>query len=219
MADSNRAEQERRYLKVPAQFAMHGISAPKMHALSKAIARELVDDPLPHAVALFDELHHDCRSLAIGILDAKRKTLSAQAFPTFVDFVRRSYTWAHVDWLMTRVASPLVVSEATLLRRLPKLARDESFWVRRASMLALHVDLRREALTFPLFAQIAGMLVHEREFFIRKAIGWSLREVSKRHPQLVYDFLATHETSGLTFREGAKYLPPKMRDALVARRT
>jgi 3-methyladenine DNA glycosylase AlkD len=51
-------------------------------------------------------------------------------------------------------------------------------------------------------------MLEEREFFIRKAIGWVLREVSKTRPALVRGFLARHRdrASGLTLREATKYL-------------
>lgn len=59
-------------------------------------------------------------------------------------------------------------------------------------------------------------MLDEKEFFIRKAIGWVLREVSKKRPKLVFEFLREHraEVSGLTLREGAKYLPAAQRRAL-----
>ena len=59
-------------------------------------------------------------------------------------------------------------------------------------------------------------MLDEREFFIRKAIGWVLREVSKKRPELTYEFLKKHRdrVSGLSLREGAKYLPASQRKAL-----
>ena len=59
-------------------------------------------------------------------------------------------------------------------------------------------------------------MLGEREFFIRKAIGWVLREVSKKRPELTFEFLREHrdEVSGLTLSEGAKYLPGSYRRRL-----
>jgi 3-methyladenine DNA glycosylase AlkD len=64
-----------------------------------------------------------------------------------------------------------------------------------------------------LFAEIAAPMLEEKEFFIRKAIGWVLREVSKKRPALVFDFIREHgaRASGLTRREAMKYLPPVMK--------
>jgi 3-methyladenine DNA glycosylase AlkD len=59
-------------------------------------------------------------------------------------------------------------------------------------------------------------MLDEREFFIRKAIGWVLREVSKKRPELAYAFLKEHRdrVSRLSLLEGAKYLPSAERKSL-----
>jgi 3-methyladenine DNA glycosylase AlkD len=61
-------------------------------------------------------------------------------------------------------------------------------------------------------------MLDEKEFFIRKAIGWVLREVGKRRPDEVVAWLAprTHRASGVTMREAVRYLPPAARDRLMA---
>ncbi len=60
-------------------------------------------------------------------------------------------------------------------------------------------------------------MLTEKEFFIRKAIGWVLREVGRQRPQLAFEFLRAHraQLSGLTLREGSRRLPPAMRAALA----
>jgi 3-methyladenine DNA glycosylase AlkD len=54
----------------------------------------------------------------------------------------------------------------------------------------------------------ATQLADEKEFFIRKAIGWALRDYARWNPQAVTDFLVEHRArlSGLTVREAAKHL-------------
>jgi 3-methyladenine DNA glycosylase AlkD len=61
-------------------------------------------------------------------------------------------------------------------------------------------------------------MLEEKEFFIRKVIGWVLREVSKKDPGRVYAYLKsrTDRVSGLTLREGSKYLPDGQREELLA---
>lgn len=61
-------------------------------------------------------------------------------------------------------------------------------------------------------------MLHERELFIRKAIGWVLREAGKQRPQAVTDFLRPRvdSVSGVTIREAVRYLHPVDRDALMA---
>ncbi|HJP72253.1 MAG TPA: DNA alkylation repair protein, partial [Candidatus Limnocylindria bacterium] len=61
-------------------------------------------------------------------------------------------------------------------------------------------------------------MLEEKEFFIRKAIGWVLREAGKRRPDEVTAWLAprTHRSSGVTMREAVKYLPPADGERLMA---
>ena len=93
-----------------------------------------------------------------------------------------------------------------LLPHLRRWARDRDFWVRRTALLAQLDALRRGGGDFDLFAEIAAPMLGEKEFFIRKALGWVLREVSKKRPALSHAFLRRHlgALSGLTLREGAK---------------
>ena len=88
----------------------------------------------------------------------------------------------------------------------------------RARFRALGVPTR--AGDFALFAEIAGPMLEEKEFFVRKAIGWVLREVSKKRPALVRDFLLAHgsRASGVTWREATKYLPAAMKRAVESAR-
>jgi len=59
-------------------------------------------------------------------------------------------------------------------------------------------------------------MLGDREFFIRKAIGWVLRDISRRRPDLVAAFIEMHRESmsGLTFREATRRLPASLRDRL-----
>ena len=67
------------------------------------------------------------------------------------------------------------------------------------------------------FLTRADRMLDEREFFIRKAIGWVLREAGKRRPDDVTAWLAprTGRASGVTMREAVKYLRPAIREDLM----
>src|SRR2546421_683608 len=67
----------------------------------------------------------------------------------------------------------------------------------------------------------ADRRLEEREFFIRKAIGWVLREVSKKRPDLVFEWLEPRaaRASGVTTREAVKYLSPSQRHAILERKS
>jgi 3-methyladenine DNA glycosylase AlkD len=83
-------------------------------------------------------------------------------------------------------------------------------------MLALLLPLRRGGGDFERFGRYADAMLGEREFFVRKAIGWVLREVARTRPALVTAWLLPRaaRASGLTFREGARALPAPQRARL-----
>ena len=159
---------------------------------------------------------HDLRAAAIGVLERRVALLTSRDLPWLIDLVRRSNSWAYVDWLALGVIGEVIARDPASIRLLPVWAKDESFWVRRTALLAQHDALKAGAGDFALFSRIAAGMLDEREFFIRKAIGWVLREVSKKRPALSFGFLREHRdrVSRLTLREGAKYLSPAQRRAL-----
>jgi 3-methyladenine DNA glycosylase AlkD len=116
------------------------------------------------------------------------------------------------------VAGPLVVRFPGLGTTLDRWAEDADFWVRRAAMLALLLPLRRGEGDFERFSRHADRMLEEKEFFIRKAIGWVLRETAKKRPALVEAWLAprTHRASGVTVREAVRYIRKARREELLA---
>jgi 3-methyladenine DNA glycosylase AlkD len=114
------------------------------------------------------------------------------------------------------VGGMLAASPAEVTPILDRWATDPDFWIRRSSLLAELKPLRNGAELAP-FLRRADAMLEEKEFFIRKAIGWVLREVSKRRPEEVAAWMAprTHRASWVTMREAVKYLPAADRNRLM----
>lgn len=196
----------------------HGVDAATVRATSAAFckAHALDHDALVGVVdALYATDWFDLHSAAIGVLERMRALVGRDDAAWLIALVRQSACWAHVDWLATKIV-PHALPDApgTLLRR---WARDDDFWVRRTALLAQLDVLRAGGGDFALFAELAVPMLGEKEFFIRKAIGWILRDTSKKRPELVRDFVAEHgsKMSGLTLREATRRLPERMRRALA----
>lgn len=222
-ATPERADQEKRYLKSPLRFL--GAPMPAVNRLAKEFRREHAAMTRDELWALVQELWttdtHELRSFAIESMHLFPALLLPEDLPTFERFIRESAGWAHVDEISAHLVGGVVERFPETLRVLDRWAADPDFWVRRASMLALLIPLRRGDLSeWDRFAGYASAMIEEKEFFIRKAIGWILREVSKKNPEPVEAFLRAHigRVSGLTLSEGSKYLPVQAQDALVRAR-
>jgi len=199
-----------------------GATVPMVRNTTKAALRAHPLTQRDELVALVERLWdggvYDLRLAAIDALRVHIKLLAVEDLPVLERFVREAQTWALLDTFSISVLAPLVERYSELVATLDRWAEDEDFWVRRQAMLSLLPALRRGEGDFDRFARYADAMLDEREFFIRKVIGWILREVSKKRPQLVTEWLAprTGRASGVTFREAVKYLPLGDRDRLTA---
>jgi 3-methyladenine DNA glycosylase AlkD len=79
-----------------------------------------------------------------------------------------------------------------------------NIWLQRTSLL-FQLKYKNNTDT-ALLAKYIEQLAGHKEFFIRKAIGWILREYSKTNKDWVKNFLSNHALSGLSVREASKYL-------------
>lgn len=166
--------------------------------------------------ALWSRPVHERRMAAGLLLDAYPELVVPGDLALLERLVRESRTWAYVDGLAGDVTGKLLVRHPRAAPKLDRWAADEDFWVRRAALLAMLEPLNKGA-PFERFAGYADAMLDETEFFVRKAIGWVLRDVGKRRPQEVFEWLAqrTQRASGVTVREAVKYLAPDQRVELL----
>lgn len=216
-----RAAGEKAYLKSDLEHL--GTSVPATRAAVKEATRGLQlghDDLVAVADQLWAEPVHERRAAAAELLEQHVDLLVADDIDLLERLLRESRTWALVDNLAASVVGPLVEREPSLESVLDRWAGDEDFWIRRSALLAHLVPLRRGAGDFDRFARYADTMLEEKEFFIRKAIGWVLRDTGRLRPELVHAWLAPRagRAAGLTIREAVKYLGPEQRAEIMARR-
>ncbi|MGB6850982.1 MAG: DNA alkylation repair protein [Thermoanaerobaculia bacterium] len=214
-----RAAGAKKYLKSDLEFL--GVRTPDLRLVLKGWLRSCPgisrQDLLAVARELWSRPVFDLRNFAAALLVEQLELLAPDDLHLIERWLRESETWALVDHLSVHAAGPLVERHPELATELDRWAEDADFWVRRAAMLALLLPLRRGEGDWQRFTRYAETMLEEREFFIRKAIGWVLREVSKKSPERVRDFVAprTDRISGVTLREAVKYLPADDREALL----
>lgn len=215
-----RAAGTKAYLKSDLEFT--GTTVPDTRSVIRSWCRArpgLTHDELVAAAGeLWARPVFECRLAAVELLDAKPALLQAGDAAMIERMLRTARTWALVDTLAEHVMGGLVERCPELTATLDRWAGDDDFWLRRSAMLALLRPLRRGDGDFDRFSRYADRMLEEKEFFIRKAIGWILRDTAKRRPGLVAGWLAprVHRASGVTVREAVKPLPPEVRDELLA---
>lgn len=210
-ADPRRAAGERAYLKSDLSFM--GVPVPDLRRSVRAWLRHhpgLDRTGLTGLVAsLWRRRLHEARALAVILLEERAGLLQADDLPLLESCLRRSGTWAYVDGIAIHAVGPLVEREPRLSRTLDRWARDADFWIRRSALLALLLPLRHGEGDWERFVRYADGMLDEREFFIRKALGWVLREHGKKRPARVEAFVRERRgrLSGVTLREAVRYLP------------
>ena len=211
---------EKAYLKSDLSFL--GVPLPAMRQLVNTIRRRppaLDRDALLQLVrTLWSRSVFELRMVAVLLLEAFGPLLRPADIRLLERLIRESKTWAFVDELAIAIIGPLVERAPELVAVLDRWSADTDFWVRRCALLALLPPLRRGAGDFERFGRYADRMLGEREFFIRKAIGWVLRETGKKQPEIVYAWLLPRcgRASGVTVREAVKYLSPQQRSALLS---
>jgi len=221
LGSPERAAQAKRYLK--SELNHLGVTVPALRKVVVAFLRARPEleraDALELARALWKKPIHERRAAAVEVLSLYKKRLLAEDLAVIEDLLRESRGWALVDNLAASVAGDLVERFPNKLAAvLDRWAKDGDFWLRRAALLSLLLPLRRGEGDFERFCRYAESMLEEKEFFIRKAIGWVLRDASKKTPERVAAWLLPRaaRASGLTVREAAKHLPARDRQRLLA---
>jgi 3-methyladenine DNA glycosylase AlkD len=185
-----------------------GVIRPQVRRIARAAARAVatpdVESRVAEVRALWDEADFREERYAAQDLLALAPAKGRLDLLELHEYIARSGAWwDHTDEQAHRVTETLEdhPEVATTMRR---WSTDDSFWVRR---LAIIGQLgRRDRVDRDLLADVIAPNLSETDFFIRKAIGWALRDLARHDPQWVRDYVATHDLAPLSRREALKHL-------------
>jgi 3-methyladenine DNA glycosylase AlkD len=217
LADPARAAQEKRYLKSDLHHL--GVALPVLRRVAVTAAAGLDREQTLALVAeLWQAPVHERRMAAVEILILGTPLLRADDLAVAERLIRASHSWAYVDALAVKVVGGLVARFPRLSADLDGWVRDQNFWIRRTALLALLPGIRAGTPDLGRVSAYGETLVEEREFFIRKALGWVLRELAKSDPAWVTTWVRDHlaVVSGVTIREAVRHLPENDREDLLA---
>lgn len=208
VADPGRAPAMAAYMKHVAPFL--GVSAPARRTATRAWIRSV--DPGPDAVDLLSIAgrlvgapERELSYVAVDLVDRHRRRLPGSALGTLRALALQVPWWDTVDsWAG-------VIGRTALMRpgwdlTIAAWADDDELWARRIA-LVFQVG-RREAIDLDLLLAACRANLAERDFFLRKGIGWALRDAARTHPDAVRAFVAANRDrmAGLSVREATKHL-------------
>ena len=212
VAEPGRAAPMQAYMRD--QFVFLGVAAPQRRLAVKALLANLrgvgADVLLEHAQLLWQQPQREYQHVALDMLALHRRQLRVEHLPALLGLARQRAWWDSVDGMAGIVGDVL---QAELRRggdghahMVPAL-QHEDFWLRRIAMLH-QLGWRADTDAGWLF-DAALALAHEDEFFIRKAIGWALRDYARHAPAEVLTFATQHrqQLSPLSYREALKHQP------------
>ncbi|OFI46665.1 DNA alkylation repair protein [Floricoccus penangensis] len=188
-------------------FPFLGIKSPKRREISKDFLKSIKgpDIDWEFIEKAWNMSEREFQYLALDYLKANKKYLQAQDIPKLKELALKKSWWDSID-IFDRIIGDIVLRNPEQDKLMLEWSKDSDFWLRR---LAIDHQLTRKEKTKPdLLGQIIKNNLNQTEFFINKAIGWSLRDYSKTNPKWVTNFIKENRAglSPLSIREGSKYI-------------
>ncbi|UXW85168.1 DNA alkylation repair protein [Microbacterium azadirachtae] len=205
-ADPALAPGQQAYMKSAMPFL--GVRVPDARRLATQAARGVVDvDELRDAALDLWRAagYREERYAAQALMALKPLRGRLDLLDVHEEMIRTGAWWDHVDEVAHRLADLLDSHPAELAVELRVWADDEDLWIRRAAIIAQLQ--RRDRVDHGLLSDVIEANLGDEEFFIRKAIGWALRDHARADPDWVRAFVDAHPSlSPLSRREALKHL-------------
>ena len=195
------------------QFDFFGIKSPVRRELSRPFFKEIKQLSRHEVFALTKklwkqperELHYTAQELFDKMA---KKIITEKSDIKFLEYlVLHNSWWDTVDFVAPRLMK--IYFEKFPEERNKKIDEwitSDNIWLKRSALL-IHLKMK-DKVDLPYMFETILRLNHTKEFFINKAIGWILREHSKKRKAEIQEFVDKHggELSNLSIREGTKYL-------------
>ena len=204
-ADPSIAAGQQAYMKSAMPFL--GVRVPAARRIAQSHGRSIRDaDELRHAaLTLWDEARfREERYAALALLGLRALRGDPDLVPLIEHMVRTGRWWDFTDEVAHRVADLLDAFPAEMALIVRTWSSDEDMWMRRLAIIAQLG--RRKRLDADLLREVIDENAADPEFFIRKAVGWALRDAARSAPDWVRSFVASRQLSPLSTREALKHL-------------
>lgn len=209
LADADKAGPMAAYMKTTMPF--YGIQKPQRIPVYKEMKKRFSPASREQYVkavrALWSLPHREEKYAAIEYAKQHTKFVEAACIPLYRELIEDGAWWDFVDDIAINLVGHAYLAERERARPIIETwATDPNFWIRRSALIC-HNHHGAQTDSEQLFRHCL-LMSEEKEFFIRKAIGWALREYSYANPEAVREFLTKNRNrlSMLSYKEGAKRL-------------
>jgi 3-methyladenine DNA glycosylase AlkD len=187
------------------QFDYLGIQTPMRRKLSREVIKAQKAVDWEFIFKFWEQPEREFQYLTIDCLDKLKSSLSPEDIPNLRRLITEKSWWDTVDGLDV-IVGDIAQRNAEINDILLQWSTDGNIWLRRVAID--HQLLRKGNTDTELFEGILVNNFGQSEFFINKAIGWSLREYSKTNPDWVRGFIEKHreKLSPLSIKEASKYI-------------
>ncbi|MGL4820640.1 MAG: DNA alkylation repair protein [Bacilli bacterium] len=190
------------------KFAFLGLDSATRRDLQKKYIMEMSDEPRLHrafVLELWRLPEREFQYAAVDYLTKNRAKLERDDIFFLKKLIEQKSWWDTVDLLSSNIVGDLCLRYPELIESVMiPWSTSDNVWLRRTSilfMLKWKTDVDATAL-WRILENNAG----HADFFIRKAMGWMLREYRKTNPLWVDDLVEQVPLSALTVREALKHV-------------
>lgn len=154
--------------------------------------------------ACWDNPYRELQYVAIDYLVAMQIFLTPLDVPKIKELALEKSWWDTIG--LDKIIGNIALSHPGLNDILMEWSTDENMWLRRIAID--HQLLRKDKTNTELLEKIIINNLGSNEFFINKAIGWSLRDYSKTNPEWVRSFIEKYkiQMAPLSIKEARKYI-------------
>lgn len=189
-------------------FKFYGIPTPVRKSLYKDLlkeekAKKTID--WNFLDKCYEDDYREFQYLALDYIENMQKFLNYDDIAKLYKYIKSKQWWDTID-RFDRIVGNIAFKDDRINDLMLKWSKDEDFWLRR---IAIDHQLgRKDKTNTKLLEQILINNFGSDEFFINKAIGWSLRDYSKTNPDWVKDFLNKYENkmNKISLKEAYKYI-------------
>lgn len=205
-ADAERAEGMRAYMRD--QFPFIGIPSPERRRLARAAlgasGKPNAEELLATVEALWALAEREYQYAASDLLARHAKLLQPEHLPRVRQLILTKSWWDTVDALAAQVVGAMVATHPELATAMDEWAESDELWLARTAILH-QLGYKERTDEERLFRYCLANAANP-DFFMRKAIGWALREYTKTAPDAVRRFVEAHreQLSPLSRREALR---------------